>query len=144
MGRRNNSPQPDWPTMYKSVERNMLEARDELRFWKKWSDRLAASASDDIAVMQYYQGAESLMKQYSSDEVITTCVECVQSGELCYKHLKVRYDYLRYLVRDVVVAVNDAGPNPQKHFKIMRRHRRQWSFLWRRMDRLREWSNRHS
>lgn len=134
----------NWADMYKSMEGEMMDIREQLRFWKKCSDRLAMSSTDDIAVMQYYEGAESVMKRYSDGETIANCTECSMEHELCYKHLKVRYDYLRYLVRDVVEAINIAGPNPDRHFRVMRKHRKQWPFLWKRVDRLREWSNRHS
>lgn len=33
-------------------------------------------------------------------------------------------------------AIRDAGANPPWHYRIMRRHRREWPTLWQRLDQL--------
>lgn len=33
-------------------------------------------------------------------------------------------------------AINDEGPNPRYHNKIMKKHRRDWPVLWEAIDRL--------
>lgn len=71
------------------------------------------------------------------------CPECKEHNALCYKHLVIKYNYIKYLLDDLSSAILREGPNPQKHRRIMRKHRRQWPTLWRKIDRLTEWRSRH-
>jgi len=71
------------------------------------------------------------------------CDDCAEFNKLCYKHLVVKYNYIRYLIEDLSSAITNEGPNPDKHRRIMRRHRRQWPTIWRKIDRLVEWRSRH-
>jgi len=71
------------------------------------------------------------------------CAECSEANALCYKHLVIKYNYIKYLLDDLNSAIFREGPNPAKHHRVMRRHRRQWPTLWRKIDRLIEWRSRH-
>jgi len=71
------------------------------------------------------------------------CNDCAELNKLCYKHVVVKYNYIKYLVDDLSSAIANQGPSPEKHRRIMRRHRRQWPTIWRKIDRLVEWRGRH-
>jgi len=39
-------------------------------------------------------------------------------------------------IRNLRKAIEDAGPYPESHWRIMRRHRAEWPALWRAIDAL--------
>ena len=71
------------------------------------------------------------------------CEECAEIKSLCYKHLVIKYNYIKYLLDDLNSAIVREGPSPSKHYRVMRKHRRQWPTLWKKIDRLIEWRSRH-
>lgn len=91
-----------------------------------------------LSTTEIYMIADEIMKRFERlDRFNQNGLKSSEIIELLTKErdsLRSERDELQKLIDDIANAVNDEGVYPPHHRKVMFRHRSEWPFLWRRID----------